>query len=240
MLFSLTHGALVQQSTSSSETVEEALGVLQTILQYGGTVAFAISGALVALRHRMDVVGVVLLGVIVAVCGGTMRDLLVQDPIFWIQSPAFVVVGALTALATIPLANSGTIKALEQYNLISMTDAAGLALFVVTGTNVALSAGAHDLPAAMIGVISGVGGGIIRDTLANKIPDVLTNGQLYASAAFIGAILYVLLLELSVSPLIAVWIPIVVIFGLRVLSILYGWGVPKFRLKSKNDPSALG
>ena len=236
MLFSLTQSALVQQSSSSSETVEEALGVVQTILQYGGTIAFAISGALVALRHRMDVVGVVLLGAIVAVGGGTIRDLLVQDPIFWIQSLAFVVVGALTALATIPLARSGTIKALEQYNLISMTDAAGLALFVITGTNVALSAGADDFAAAIIGVISGVGGGIIRDILANKIPDVLTNGQLYASAAFIGAILYVLLLQTSLSPLVVVWIPIILIFVLRALSILRGWGVPKFRLKRKNDP----
>jgi uncharacterized membrane protein YeiH len=236
MLFSLTQSALVQQSSSSSKTVEDALGALQPILQYGGTIAFAISGALVALRHRMDVVGVVLLGAIVAVGGGTIRDLLLQNPIFWIQSPAFVIVGALTALATIPLANSGTIKALEQYNLISMTDAAGLALFVITGTNVALSAGANNFTAAIIGVISGIGGGIIRDILANKIPGVLTNTQLYAAAAFAGAILYVLLLQTSLSPLVSVWIPIILIFVLRALSILRGWGVPKFRLKRKEDP----
>jgi uncharacterized membrane protein YeiH len=236
MLFSLTQSALVQQSSSSSKTVEDALGALQPILQYGGTIAFAISGALVALRHRMDVVGVVLLGAIVAVGGGTIRDLLLQNPIFWIQSPAFVIVGALTALATIPLANSGTIKALEQYNLISMTDAAGLALFVITGTNVALSAGANNFTAAIIGVISGIGGGIIRDILANKIPGVLTDTQLYAAAAFAGAILYVLLLQTSLSPLVSVWIPIILIFVLRALSILRGWGVPKFRLKRKEDP----
>jgi uncharacterized membrane protein YeiH len=236
MLISLTQSALVQQSSSSSKTVEDALGALQPILEYGGTIAFAISGALVALRHRMDVVGVVLLGAIVAVGGGTIRDLLLQNPVFWIQSPAFVIVGVLTALATIPLANSGTIKALERFDLISMTDAAGLALFVITGTNVALSAGANDFTAAIIGVISGIGGGIIRDILANKIPDVLTDTQLYASAAFAGAILYVLLLQTSVSPLVSVWIPIILIFVLRALSILRGWGVPKFRLKRKNDP----
>ena len=103
-----------------------------------------------------------------------------------------------------------------------------MALFVITGTNVALSAGANDFSAAIIGTISGVGGGMIRDVLANQIPGVLKSGHLYATAAFAGALLYVLILSFSVSPVIALWIPALTIFGLRMLSLHYGWGLPKF------------
>jgi uncharacterized membrane protein YeiH len=225
------------QAAVSDQSIKDALGVLQDVMEYAGTIAFAISGALVAGRKHMDVVGVVVLGSIVAVGGGTARDLLLGDvPVFWINNPTFVIVGAITALATIPLFKTGTLAVLQRFNLVQFSDAAGMALFVVTGTNVALAAGANNLAAVIVGVIAGVGGGIIRDLMANEIPDVLTNGQFYASAAFVGALLYVMLLELSVSPFVAVWVPIVIIFGLRVLSIIYGWGVPKFEIAKDNEP----
>lgn len=207
-------------------------------MEYAGTIAFAISGALVAGRKHMDVVGVIVLGTIVAVGGGTARDLLLGNfPVFWVDNPTFVVVGALVALATIPLFKTGTIAVMQHYNLVQISDAAGMALFVVTGTNVALAAGADSLAAAVVGVIAGVGGGIIRDLMANKIPDVLTNGQFYASAAFLGAVLYVLLLQTSLSPFVSIWIPIITIFGIRLLSIIFGWGVPKFKIDKDTDPS---
>jgi uncharacterized membrane protein YeiH len=228
--------ALAQDATSN-QTIQDALGILQPIMEYAGTIAFAISGALVAGRKHMDIVGVVVLGTIVAVGGGTTRDLLLGEvPVFWINNPTFVIVGALTALATIPLFKTGTLAVMQRYNLIQLSDAAGVALFVVTGTNVALAAGADNLAAAIVGVIAGVGGGILRDLMANEVPDILTNGQFYASAAFAGAILYVLLLQLPVSPLVVVWIPIAVIFGIRSLSIIFGWGVPVFEIGEGNDP----
>jgi uncharacterized membrane protein YeiH len=228
--------ALAQDATSN-QTIQDALGILQPIMEYAGTIAFAISGALVAGRKHMDIVGVVVLGTIVAVGGGTTRDLLLGEvPVFWINNPTFVIVGALTALATIPLFKTGTLAVMQRYNLIQLSDAAGMALFVVTGTNVALAAGADNLAAAIVGVIAGVGGGILRDLMANEVPDILTNGQFYASAAFAGAILYVLLLQLPVSPLVVVWIPIAVIFGIRSLSIIFGWGVPAFEIGEGTDP----
>lgn len=223
-------GALVAQA-SADETVTDALGALQNILQYLGTIAFAISGALVAGNKRMDLAGVVVLGSIVAVGGGTLRDLLLQQPVFWVADPTFAVVGAVAALVTIPLFNRGVVKTLQDYRLVDLFDAAGLALFVITGTNVALSAGADNLSSAIIGTISGVGGGIIRDVLAGEIPSVLKSGYLYATAAFAGALLYVLLLELSISPLVALWLPVLAIFSLRMLSLHYGWGVPKFEAR---------
>jgi uncharacterized membrane protein YeiH len=105
-----------------------------------------------------------------------------------------------------------------------------MALFVITGTGIALDAGAEALPAAIIGVISGVGGGIIRDMLAGEIPTVLKGGYLYATAAFAGAALFVLMDALSLPEAIAATVPVLLIFGLRFGSLRYGWGVPKVHL----------
>lgn len=221
-------GVLLGQA-SADPTVTEALGALQNILQYVGTVAFGISGALVAGQKRMDLAGVVVLGSIVAVGGGTIRDLLLGEvPVFWVDDATYVLVGAAAAAFTVPLFRTGVVQALQQYRLVDFFDAAGMALFVITGTNVALSAGAGDLSAAIIGVMSGVGGGIIRDMLAGQIPAVLKSGQFYATAAFAGALVYVLLLQLSLSPAAALWVPAVAIFLIRMLSLHYGWGIPKF------------
>jgi uncharacterized membrane protein YeiH len=221
-------GAFLGQATTD-QTVTEALGTLQTILQYVGTVAFGISGALVAGQKRMDLAGVVVLGCIVAVGGGTTRDLLLGNvPVFWVNDATYVLVGAAAALVTVPLFRTGTVQTLQQHNLVDVFDAAGMALFVITGTNVALSAGASNFSAAIIGVISGVGGGMIRDVLAGQIPGVLKSGHLYATAAFAGALLYVLLLELSIAPIAALWVPAFAIFSIRMLSLRYGWGIPKF------------
>jgi uncharacterized membrane protein YeiH len=222
---------LLAQASDAEQSVKEALGILQNIMEYAGTIAFAISGALAAGRKKMDYVGVVILGSIVAVGGGTTRDLILGDvPVFWINDPTFIIVGALTALTTIPLAKTGTLDRLRRLRVIRLSDAAGMALFVVTGTNVALAAGAGALAAAIVGVIAGVGGGIIRDVLANETPDVLVGGQFYASAAFVGALSYILLLQLPISRLLIFWIPIALIFGIRTASLHYGWGIPTFEV----------
>jgi uncharacterized membrane protein YeiH len=219
------------------EAIAQPLDILQPILEYAGTVAFAISGALLAARKKMDLVGVMVLGCLVAVGGGTTRDLLLgQTPVFWVTSPAFVLVAAVTALATLPLHKQGVIQWGERSNLINISDAAGMAIFVITGTNVAVTVGASPIAAALVGVISGVGGGIIRDLMAMEIPAVLRGGQFYASAAFAGALIYVGLLELPVPPATVFWVPILIIFGIRMLSLLRGWGIPTASLAHPAGP----
>lgn len=216
---------------AAPETVEQALGVLENILEYSGVVAFAISGALLASRKRMDLVGVVGLGTIVAVGGGTTRDLLLGQPVFWVQNPTFAIVGAVTGLATIPLVRTGVLRLADRYHLVQLFDAAGMALFVVVGTSIALNTGANAVSAVIIGVVAGVGGGILRDVLANELPSVLTDGQFYASAALFGAVIYVLLSQAEVSRLVTVWLPIAVIFLVRGLSLRFHWGVPNIELE---------
>lgn len=167
------------------DLISGVLATVQPILEYAGTIAFVVSGAVLA---RANAWTVVVLGCIVAVGGGTTRDVLLQQPVFWVTRPTFVMVAAVVAVATLPLHREGIIQWGTRYNLVSISAAAGMALFVITGTNVALPAEASPVAAALVRVIAGVGGGIIRYVLAMQIPDVLRNGQFYASAAFIGAV----------------------------------------------------
>ncbi|WP_278236603.1 trimeric intracellular cation channel family protein [Isoptericola sp. AK164] len=216
---------------TESDTVAATLGVVQRVLEYLGTVAFAISGAFAAGRKQMDLVGVVALGATVAVGGGTLRDLLLgETPVFWVTEPTFLLVGAATALLVVPLARTRTLDVLRRLQVIEVSDAAGMALFVVIGTNVALSAGASAVSAAVVGVVAGVGGGVFRDVLANELPEVLSNAQFYATAALLGAAVHLGLLELDVDPAVVFWVPIAVILTVRLLAVRLGWGMPTFTI----------
>jgi uncharacterized membrane protein YeiH len=196
-------------------------------LEYLGVAAFAISGALLAEHKRMDIVGVVVFGALVSVGGGTIRDILLgQLPVFWIADPRFILIGVTTALITVPLAKLGTIDLLRRFRIISLADAAGLAAFTVLGTSMALDVGASGLAAISVGIASGIGGGVIRDVLASRVPEALTDGRLYATAALAGALSYVILLELGLSEFATLWVSIGVIFGIRLLSIAFGVRVP--------------
>jgi uncharacterized membrane protein YeiH len=178
---------VLAQSDASQQTIEDALGVVQTIVQYAGTIAFAISAALLAGRRKMNVVGAMVFGVIVATGGGTLRDVLLgRLPLYWVDDPTALIVAAVAAVVTIPLFKIGTISVMARYDVMRVADSAGLALFAVSGTNIALDSGAGSVSAVVVGVVAGVGGGIIRDVVAQRIPLVLSSGRLYASVAVVG------------------------------------------------------
>jgi uncharacterized membrane protein YeiH len=194
----------VAEAAQSERSIEGSIGDVRTVLLYAGTIAFAISAALLAGRRRMGMFAVVVFGVIVANGGGTTRDVLLGDfPVFWVDDPSTLIVAALAAAATIPLFRIGLIGAMQRFDLVRFFYTVGLALFTIIGTNAALDAGAGAISAVVVGMISGVGGGIIRDTIAERIPEVLASGHSYASAAAAGAALEVALLETSMSPAIA-------------------------------------
>ncbi len=208
------------------EVIDSALEGLRTGLEYLGTVAFAISGAVAAGRKRMDLVGAVVLACMVAVGGGTLRDVLLDVPVFWLERPSFLVVGAVTGLAVALAARWHPPDRLGRYRIVQLSDALGLAVFVAVGAGIAIDAGASTVTAAVMGVITGVGGGIIRDMLANDVPDVLRNGQFYATAAFAGAALTAVLIEFDVPRTLVIWVPIIVVLGVRLASLRFKWGVP--------------
>lgn len=199
-------------------------------LQLVGIAAFAVSGALVAGERQMDWFGVMLLGIIVAVGGGTLRDLLLGVPVFWTQASWYVVMAALCALATIPLAS----RANRVRRPVAIADAVGLAVFVALGTRKALEAGTSGIVAVIMGVVTGIVGGIIRDVLANRTPIILRK-EVYALAALCGASLYVMADELGAPAGINLWMSIGVTLVIRLLAIAYNWSIPTLRVEPNDQ-----
>ncbi|MEO1093032.1 MAG: trimeric intracellular cation channel family protein [Pseudomonadota bacterium] len=147
-----------------------------------GVVVFAISGALAAGRLRLDPVGFVLLGTVTAIGGGTLRDLLLGRPVFWVEEPGQLVLSVAAAL-TVYLFLKPTVA---RDRWLAWSDAAGLAAFAVQGSLIALAVGVSPLVAVVMGVMTATGGGVIRDLLAGDRP-MIFRGQLYASTALAGA-----------------------------------------------------
>ena len=192
-------------------------------LDIAGLSVFAASGALAAARKRLDIVGMVFFGLITAVGGGTLRDLLIGAPVFWMQGPMPVVLCIVVAIAAwaMPL-RWWPERALE------WLDAAGLAAYAVYGAAKALQFGVPAVPAAAAGVITACFGGIIRDITAG-VPSILLRHELYVTAALAAAGLFV---GLTVTGLAAPWSAIVATlagFGLRGGALLRGWALRPHR-----------
>ena len=203
-------------------------------LQLIGTVAFAVSGAAVAVRAGMDWLGVAVLAAVTAVGGGTLRDLLLgRAPVGWVQDPWPVWVALGTAVVVIAEAYWHRRQAPDSLRLVLVADAAGLAVFTVTGTELALAAGTSGPVAVLLGVITGTGGGVARDVLARQRPLVLA-GQIYALSAVAGATVLVALTQAHFQAEAARWAAVAVTLLLRLLAIRYSWSLP-----SIPDPSLL-
>jgi uncharacterized membrane protein YeiH len=195
-----------------------------------GVAVFAVSGALVAGRRQMDLFGVVVLAIVTGIGGGTLRDLLLgSTPVYWIHDPVYILVGAGAALATVALRRVVPLRR----NVLLVADAIGLAFFCVLGAVKALQAGAGPMIPMLMGVMTGVVGGVIRDLLAGEVPLVLRH-DLYATVAVVGAGLFELLVAVGVPVTAAVWAGMAVALGLRLGAIRWHWGLPVF---SWADPS---
>ena len=203
----------------------EASSSIFLVIEVIGTVTFAISGVMAAARASMDWLGAIVLAVVVAIGGGTIRDVLIgRFPVSWIEDASPVLVAIGTAVIVI-------LRLRPQADLVTWTptliaDAAGLSAFVILGTDIALESGLNGFLAILLGTITGVGGGVLRDILTGNKPIVLV-GQVYALAGIAGAALFVVLIELGVNPDLSVWLPMAVIFGIRMLSIRRDWHLPK-------------
>jgi uncharacterized membrane protein YeiH len=202
------------------------------ILDLVGVAAFAASGALVASRKQMDLVGFALLAVVTGIGGGTVRDLLLGLPVFWIERPlylaiCFVVAGAAFLTAHLPA---------SRYRLLLWFDAAGLALFCVVGAEKALLAGAGPLVALVMGVITATFGGVIRDVLGAEEPVILTR-EIYATAAFAGAGLFILLAMTPLDRDPSLLAALLLAFTIRGLAIRRGWSLPRYRPRAGRDPA---
>ncbi|MBS3916970.1 MAG: TRIC cation channel family protein [Sulfuritalea sp.] len=184
----------------------------------------ALTGVLDAGRKQMDLVGVVMVGCATALGGGTVRDLLLDRPVFWISDQTYLV----AALATTVLVFFAVRGLRLPPRLFLIPDAVGLALFTIVGTQVALEWQAPWLVASLLGVITGVVGGVLRDVLCNDVPLVFVRGELYASAAWAGALAMIGLQALGVSPVMAAWGGMAVVLVARLLAMAFRITLPTY------------
>ncbi len=199
--------------------------VLMQVLDLGGTFVFAISGGVTAVRRRMDIFGVLVLAFAAGNAGGITRDLLIgATPPAAISSWHYLAVSILAGLVTFfwfPLID-------KLNHPVQWFDAVGLAFFAVAGTEKALAFGLNPVMAALLGMLTGIGGGMLRDVLANEIPVVL-KADFYALAALGGAAIVSAGHVLHFHPVVPAIVGMVVCFALRFMAIQHGWHLPSAR-----------
>ena len=188
-----------------------------------GTVAFAASGALAGVRRRMDLLGVVVLGIVTATGGGVMRDVLLNDtPPFCFKNELYLYL-ALAASVVVFL----TPRSFERMNrAMLLLDALGLGTFLVIGTSKALNFHLGFMGAVIMGVMTATCGGLVRDLLSNEIPLILQR-EIYASACVVGGALYFLLYQQGVPSAINLTVSACTVITIRCTAIVKGWQLPR-------------
>ncbi|SKA43788.1 TRIC cation channel family protein [Enterovibrio nigricans] len=201
--------------------------MLLYILDMFGTVVFAVSGVLLAGKLRMDPFGVVVLAMVTAIGGGTIRDMVLgATPVFWVNEPEYLWVILITCLLSMLLIRHP--RRLPWY-VLPVADAIGLAVFVAIGVDKALSYGASPIVAVIMGVLTGCGGGILRDVLAREIPMVLRT-EVYATACIAGGIMHTLVLASNAGAEFASIVGMITTLSIRLAAIRWHLSLPTFAL----------
>jgi len=192
------------------------------LLDLFGVFVFAISGAMAADRRRMDLFGFIVIALLPALGGGTLRDMIIDAPVFWLTDPTYLLVSLTAAVVTFVAANA--IHRAGQWLL--WADAVGLSLFCVLGAAKTLALGHNPVIAMFMGVMTAVVGGIVRDVVCNEIPLILRQ-DVYATAAFAGAVSYVTLMALQVDDQVAIGVGAVVCFTVRAAALKWKLSLPR-------------
>lgn len=202
-----------------------------TIIELLGTIAFAISGIRLAAAKRFDWFGAYVVGLVTAIGGGTVRDVLLNIPVFWMLSFRYLAVTGL-ALAAVIVFRQALVRGMRT---LFIFDAIGLALFVVVGIQKTIAADYPMWVAIVMGIITGSFGGIIRDILINDEP-LFFRKDIYATACLAGGLAY-WFVSLTAAPS---WVPqaicAIVIIGLRVLAVHYNWSLPILKVDENSIP----
>ncbi len=206
---------------------------LITIIESIGIIAFAVTGAIVAIKKGFDIFGIIVLGVITAVGGGAIRDIILGiNPPFMFQNPIYVVIAFFTSCISFLTVRILRLRFKKNRNffseVINFFDAIGLGIFAVTGANTAIINGFADKPflCIFVGVITGIGGGMLRDIMAKKIPFVLYK-DVYAVAAIVGASVFYYLHKYNINEMVCIFVPIIITIIIRVLAPIYSLHLPK-------------
>jgi len=191
-----------------------------------GIIAFALTGIYEARKKGMDIIGVYAVAMITAFGGGSLRDVILdRRPLFWIQHYGYtLVLLGLSIAAVLAIRNFFAMNRFVK--AVQVLDALGLGLFSASGASVANSAGLHWFVAAILGVITGVFGGVMRDIICNEIPHVFTRTELYATCAFAGACAYLAISASGGNEIAASMACIILTFVLRMAAIRYKIKLP--------------
>jgi len=194
-------------------------------LNWFGICVFAVSGALVASRKQMDIVGFALLGSVTGIGGGTIRDVILgAQPVFWVREPAYLVTCVVVASVTFFIAHIPQ----SRERLLPWFDAVGLALFSVTGADSSLLLGASPVIAVALGVSTATFGGIMRDMLGGDSPIILRQ-QIYITAALLGAAIFVSLISAGVGRDLSAAVGFACAFALRAAALHWNLSLPRYR-----------
>jgi len=207
---------------------------METIIEYIGLIGlftFAISGALKAINKNFDPFGILIIGFVTAVGGGTIRDiLLTEKSVFWLNDPThhfFILGGVIVAIL---LKNK-----LNRFNKsLLLFDAIGLGLFTITGNQIGLEAELHPLNCIVLGTITGSFGGVLRDILVNETP-VIFKKEIYATISIVGGGIYLVLLKLDLDNPILQIVPIILMITARLLVIKFNISLPQIRYNDENS-----
>lgn len=198
-------------------------------LEVIGTIAFAFAGALVAIDNDLDLFGIECMAVMTACGGGMTRDIILGNtPPMMFRNPVYVTMAVITGFLTVIIYHKFIQSRHKDriLDMISILDALGLAIFTIVGMDLAMQLGFEGafLICAM-GVLTAVGGGLLRDVMVNVKPVILTK-EVYATSSMIGSVFYYYALQTSLSPLIATIIALAIIFGLRMWTIIKHINLP--------------
>lgn len=203
------------------------------MLEYTGVAVFAVSGALAAGRKSLDLIGVVVIATATAIGGGTLRDLLIdRHPVFWVDQPVYLWIILAAALVTVAY----TRRFRPPERSLAYADAAGLALFAISGAQIAEQRGLPAGTVVLMGTMTGVAGGVLRDVLTAEIPLIFRRGRFYATAAIAGVAAY-LLLQPVIERAIAALAGMSLIAALRIAAIHWGLKLPVYTLPRGEDES---
>ncbi|NEY90762.1 trimeric intracellular cation channel family protein [Tabrizicola oligotrophica] len=206
-----------------------------SLLDLAAAVVFATTGALVASRKEMDILGFMWLGVITGIGGGTLRDLLLGLPVFWVQDATPVALCLLVA----GVVHFSAHRVSSRYRLLLYLDAFGMALVTIAGAAKGLDAGAGPLVALVMGVITASFGGILRDLLGQE-PSILLRRDIYVSASAAGAALFLGSLAVGLPREGAMAAGLVTAAGIRGLALWFNWSLPVYRARPGRAPDERG
>lgn len=196
-----------------------------------GVAVFAITGALMAGRKSMDVLGVMIVAVVTALGGGTLRDVILgRYPVVWIQDQIYILVAIGAALATLVWVRMT--RPIHETGLL-VADAFGLSIFTVIGTQVALAMQVPLSAVVIMGVMTGVAGGVMRDIICNEIP-LIFHKEIYATASMVGSLLYITLYRLNTPANLDIILAILAVLAIRLAAIRWQLQLPRFHLLDRD------